>query len=385
MKANDTSNPLMTAESLGARSQHLLDELTDIPTPSGKVSSPAAPLPETGQREQIPASPQSVSDRPRLMVAASEPLSSPDTLETATVSNVEELPMPVAIASSALYRDLQPWSQDRVNALISAGTIDAGWLPDIQAVTPEKLTIQREHQRDMLRFSNSIANTGENNWQVRRGVQLSEETNPELMDYARSLGLDTSELAVTAQELLNEDGSIAAVIPDAALSEYHPEHKHFHIGETAQFGIEKRNASGGWDPVTGLEIVKTTFCLIDINQIQSAGSSDPYEYEIIKSPANANAYNDCFADVQGIQDGWIDRYSHSLQGQEVNITSLAAGTYRLKVEVNPSNWFLESDYSNNIATVGFELHRNKQGQATLTELPEWNSGIWFAQSPNGMG
>lgn len=284
-----------------------------------------------------------------------------------------------------LSRDLQPWNQDRVNALVAAGTLQTSWLPDIRAVVPEKLQIQREQQRDMLRFSNSIANTGANNWQVRRGTPLSEEVNPELMAYARSLGLDTSELAVTAQELLNDDGSIGAVITDAALSEYHPEHKHFHIGETAAFSLERLNQQGGWDPITGLEVVKTTFCLIDVNQIQAAGGSDPDEYEIIKSPANANVYNDCFADVQGIQDGWIDRYSHSLPGQEVDVSSLAAGTYRLLVTVNPSNWFLESDYSNNLASVAFELHRNKQGQATLTELSEWSSGIWFDQSPNGMG
>lgn len=286
---------------------------------------------------------------------------------------------------AVLLRDRQPWSQARVDALIAAGTIQARWLPDIRAVAPDKLNIQRQQQRDMLRFSNAIANTGANNWQVRRGVELSLTTDAELIAYAESLGLNSSELALTAQELLNPDGSLAALIPDAALSEFHPEHKHFHIGETAEFGLERRNAQGGWDAITGLEVVKTTFCLIDINQIQSAGSSDPDEYEIIKSPAKDNTYNDCFADVQGITAGWIDRYSHSLPGQEIDITSLAAGTYRLVVNVNPSQWFLESDYSNNTSSVGFVLERNHQGQAFLTQLPDLTSGIWFGQSPNGMG
>lgn len=358
-----------TLDLRGSRSRHWIDGQADAltglapaPLPAVDTSAPALSI-----------APSPASDLAALPAdAAAQPTPSPEAAGSLA-------------APLQLSRDLQPWSQDRVNDLIAAGTVKASWLPDIQAVVPEKLLIQREHQRDLLRFSNSIANTGLNNWQVRRGVQLTEETNPALMAYARSLGLDTSELAVTAQELLHEDGSIAAVIPDAALSEYHPEHKHFHIGETAEFSIERLDATGGWDPVTGLDAVKTTFCLIDVNQIQPAGGADADEYEIIKSPANANVYNDCFADVQGIQDGWIDRYSHSLQGQEVDITSLAAGTYRLVVQVNPSQWFLESDYSNNLSTIGFDLHRNKRGQATLTERPEWTTGIWFDQSPNGMG
>ena len=56
-------------------------------------------------------------------------------------------PSPEAAGSLAaplqLSRDLQPWSQDRVNDLIAAGTVKASWLPDIQAVVPEKLLIQR--------------------------------------------------------------------------------------------------------------------------------------------------------------------------------------------------------------------------------------------------
>ena len=372
-----------------ARSRHQIDELRGRTTnlsPAVEASAPLRPFSASSQREEAVSTLRPEGDSEYVTPPPAQAAPVPEALEPPVTNHTEAPLLSAASAPDQLSRDLQPWDQIRVDALIEAGTIEASWLPDIRAVVPEKLLIQREHKRDMLRFSNSIANTGPGNWQVRRGIALSAETDPELTAYAISLGLDISELAVTSQELLHPDGSIAAVIHDAALSEYHPEHKHFHIGETAEFSIEHHNTlTGQWDSITGLDIVKTTFCLIDVNQIQSTGSSDPNEYTIIKSPAKANVYNDCFADVQGIQSGWIDRYSHSLQGQEVDVTSLAAGTYRLKVTVNPSNWFLESDYSNNISTIGFELHRNKQGQAFLTELPGLSSGIWFAQSPNGMG
>jgi hypothetical protein len=267
--------------------------------------------------------------------------------------------------------------------LIRSGTIQASWLPDIRATAATHLQIQNAQQREMLRFDNSIANTGSGTWQVRRGTPL---TDPSQIAYAVSLGLDPSQLAITGQELLNADGAIKAVIADAALSEYHPAHRHFHIGETAEFGVDRYNAATGtWDRITGLEVVKTTFCLIDVNQIQHVPGNDPDHYDIIPFPANQKTYTDCFADVQGVSAGWMDRYNHALPGQEVDVTNLPAGIYRILTKVNPSGWFLESDFSNNVAFTAFELSRDSSGNGKVREIPGLTAGVWFDHSPSGMG
>lgn len=293
---------------------------------------------------------------------------------------------PADAAPTPLGRGTTAWTPERLDALLQSGAIQAAWLPDIRAVAPTHLQIQNEHKRSMLRFSNSIANTGLSSLQVRRGTPITALADPEpYTSYAASLGLHPDQLALTGQELIGPDGRIMATIADAALSEFHPEHRHFHIGETAQFGLERLNASGGWDPITGIEVVKTTFCLIDVNQISQVAGDDPDHFTIIKSPANQNLYNDCFADVQGIQNGWMDRYPHSLPGQEIDVTQLAAGTYRIISTVNPSGWFLESDFSNNVAWTGFELTRQSNGNPLVRELPGLSGGIWFDQSPNGQG
>ncbi|NDC36205.1 MAG: hypothetical protein EBZ51_12740 [Synechococcaceae bacterium WB9_2_112] len=282
-----------------------------------------------------------------------------------------------------ILRGPNPWTDERVDGLISQGKIQASWLPDIRAAAPTHLQIQNSQQREMLRFSNSIANTGIATWQVRRGTPL---TDPDQIAYAESLGLDPKELAITSQELLDASGAMAVVIPDAALSEFHPEHKHFHIGETAEFGVDRYNtATGSWDRITGLEVVKTTFCLIDVNQITPVAGSDPDHYDIIGSPANQKTYTDCFADVQGVSAGWMDRYNHALPGQEVDITNLAAGTYRIFTNVNPSGWFIESDFSNNTGWTAFELSRDSNGNGKLREISGYTGGIWFDSSSNGMG
>jgi len=207
-----------------------------------------------------------------------------------------------------------------------------------------------------------------------------------LLAYAASLGLETTQVAVTAQELLDENGQVAVVIDDASLSEYHAEHRHFHIGETAAFKLERWNSNkDSWDPITNREVVKTTFCLIDICQIQQVSSSDPDLYELVKSPANQTDYNDCYADVQGVKAGSMDRYSHSLPGLEVDMTGLEAGVYRVVSIVNPASWFMESNFENNIGWASFSLNRDSNGNPLIKELDGGVGGIWFQQSPNGLG
>lgn len=286
--------------------------------------------------------------------------------------------------SAVIRRGTESWNQERVNQL----GLDPEILPDIRGTAPTHLQIQNEKQREMLRFTNAIANTGPGHWQVRRGDKITDQAQ---VDYAIALGLSPDEVAVTSQELRDEDGSIRYIVEDAGLTEYHPEHKHFHIGETAQFSVQRYDGSGGlhdkenWDEITGLDVVKTTFCLIDIDQIAKAPGDDPNLYETIKSPTKQRAYWDCFSEVQGISPGWIDRYSHSLKGQEIDITGLDEGTYRIVVEVNPSRWYIEGDYANNVAWTAFELRRDSNGNPKVDLMPEGRGGIYFDQLSNGLG
>ena len=44
---------------------------------------------------------------------------------------------------------------------------DAGLYPDLRTVIPTHLGIQNQQQREILRFSNGIANTGPGPWRMR--------------------------------------------------------------------------------------------------------------------------------------------------------------------------------------------------------------------------
>jgi hypothetical protein len=79
---------------------------------------------------------------------------------------------------------------------------------------------------------------------------------------------------------------------------------------------------------------KAGFCMMDIAQVNSSAPEGVY---------------DC--SNQGISVGWEDIYDSSLDCQFLDVTGVPAGDYVLKLTVNPSGIFPESDYSNNSASV----------------------------------
>src|SRR5687767_5724325 len=52
-------------------------------------------------------------------------------------------------------------------------SVPGGKLPDIQTVVPQHLNLVNEHQREVLRFSNLIANTGDGPWRMRPEFPLA--------------------------------------------------------------------------------------------------------------------------------------------------------------------------------------------------------------------
>lgn len=79
---------------------------------------------------------------------------------------------------------------------------------------------------------------------------------------------------------------------------------------------------------------KQGFCVIDI-----------YAYDVVAAPK----YLTCL--YQGISTGWADEYASGLDGQFVDVTNVASGTYVLEEEVNAHRLYVEEDYNNNRAWV----------------------------------
>ena len=227
----------------------------------------------------------------------------------------------------------------------SAGDAQAlgGLLPDIIDEIPKHLSVQNTRQREWLRFSTTHWNFGDGALQVRGGGQ----EEPCVID-----GVSTI-CTAAMQEIFDASGQIVARHP-AGIAIFHPEHNHWHQSEVAIFAI--RRALDG-NPV-GSHVFKTTFCLIDL------------DFSDLVHRHKTKVYWDCNADLQGISVGYGDPYHHSLEGQEIDITDLADGTYYLTFDADPSQHWLETNDSNNRSWTKFRLER-KGANASITVLEEF--------------
>jgi hypothetical protein len=120
------------------------------------------------------------------------------------------------------------------------------------------------------------------------------------------------------------------------LFEYSACHNHYHLKDMMLY--ELLDASSGQAVVVGGSDVvgrKQGFCMMDIFRINNSSPIDP-KY-------------DC--ENQGISAGWADIYDSTLDCQWLDITSVPAGDYTLRITVNPNGIFSESDTSNNSASI----------------------------------
>jgi lysyl oxidase len=155
------------------------------------------------------------------------------------------------------------------------------------------------------------------------------------------------------QRVYSSDGSFQDYF--AGTFVWHPSHNHFHFNDYAIYYLEPINAPGG-SPKSGN---KTTFCIMDTNKIDTS---------LPGAPSTA-FYSTCGTTVQGMSVGWADTYGYSLAGQSVDITGNPSGDYCLTIQIDPKGRLLETDESDNIASVLLHIDTER---STVTVLD--NSG-----------
>lgn len=226
----------------------------------------------------------------------------------------------------------------------------SGLLPDLQTVVPLHLNLVNEHQRELLRFSNGIANTGQGPLQLR-----PETSGP------TTLGI---------QQILDASGNVVQESL-ASVYEFHEAHNHWHLGSVARFEIRTASPSG---KIFGGNSIKTTFCLIDWYQLERGNNG-----------VSGATYFDCVAGLQGISPGWVDQYHQATDGQSLDLTGAPEGLYYLVSIANPDGNYAESNSKNNTAWVGFRLSRDSKGNAKIkvvSHSPCATPGLCGENAPN---
>ncbi len=153
---------------------------------------------------------------------------------------------------------------------------------------------------------------------------------------------------------------------DAGTMTYHPTHDHIHVDNWGTYTI-REEIEGVDDPREWPIIAegsKLGFCLMDLETC-----ADPqFEQECEVSPGQwvdpetfpnygmGGGQFNCAAQAQGISVGFLDIYHYYLDGMQIPIPpDVCNGTYKLVVEADPLNFFLEEDETNNVLAVDVTL------------------------------
>ena len=233
------------------------------------------------------------------------------------------------------------------------GVPDSALLPDIIPSIPKHLQVQNTQQTETLRFTNAWGNNGVGNLEffpIIPGVDVLE-----------------TETQDSLQRLYDENGNLvwAEVVSEF---EFHAAHNHWHIADIGEFAVRESTPNGPGEIITlpdgeTASSIKVGFCIIDVYKINGDNS-----------PTSQRTYWDCEVTEQGIQSGWMDQYHQSTEGNEVPITNLAPGEYYLTNEWNPSGSFIDADETNNQSWMKFELTRDSNGNAKVTEIAGFSPG-----------
>lgn len=121
---------------------------------------------------------------------------------------------------------------------------------------------------------------------------------------------------------------------------HHVGHSHIHFEGWAAYRLRQILPDDGVGPVVA-EGAKTSFCIIDLGIYDAT----------LPAYVPGGEFHSCGSTVQGLSVGWIDIYSKYLEGQNIDITGVAPGTYWLESEVDPLDFVLETDETNNATRI----------------------------------
>lgn len=250
--------------------------------------------------------------------------------------------LPLLVASSAMGQSAIP-----ADAL----------LPDIVEEPPRHLNVQRAQQEEWLRFTSTHWNGGFGPLQIR-GSDVRpctiEENGVQL----------TTDCTYATQEVFNSSGQLVYTQP-AGTAIFHVDHNHWHQDNVANFVLRSGSLTG---PIVG-QATKITYCLID------------YDHSANLSNNSGKTYFECGADLQGISVGYGDEYHHSTHGQEIEITTVPAGTYYLTHDADPVNKWAETRDDNNFSWVKFTLTRDASSNQAKIEIVEESACTGLASNP----
>jgi hypothetical protein len=198
-------------------------------------------------------------------------------------------------------------------------------LPDLRTLDPSDLRLEtRSDGGRVLRLANTVWNAGEGPLELR-GEPVTGANNLRVFQVIHAADGTTSERPV-------------------GTFHYHPTHAHWHLDDFALYQLWSLSPNGELDKIVAGGS-KVSYCLIDTDVVSRSAPGF----------SEGRQYRGCGRLRQGLSVGWGDHYHAGLDGQSLFLGDLIDGVYALVSSANMDGRLLETDLTNNSATVYLAL------------------------------
>jgi hypothetical protein len=136
-------------------------------------------------------------------------------------------------------------------------------------------------------------------------------------------------------------------------------HDHWHVRRVVTYRLVAIDDSGEPEPDSGLTDAKVGFCIFDFGrELEDKGPEEAvFDRDGCRPEDAVNL-------MMGLSPGWGDTYEWNLPGQNIDITDLPDGPYRLWAEADENGHFIELTTDNNQTWVDLELSTTDAGVRT---------------------
>lgn len=218
----------------------------------------------------------------------------------------------------------------------SAQTADV--LPDLDQMVPIDLGVKARtvgHRRVFhLGFASAAANVGAGPLTLH-GYRRTRRVNRMHVD-----------------QIVDQSSGPGRLIRDVGVMSYvvHPDHHHWHLLGFERYEIR---SADGQRPLARDH--KMGFCLGDRFALPHADTLPAFVPVALQGDTCGLGQPGLTGLFAGISVGWADRYDANIEGQYIDVTHLASGTYVLVHRLNTNGRLAESNYTNNASSVRFRL------------------------------
>jgi hypothetical protein len=228
-----------------------------------------------------------------------------------------------------------------VAAACVAGPPEGTPLPDLAMPQILQLTVSNPtNGTHALKFSTTVVNIGRADFRVS------------------ATRASTSSAWKVSQVLPDGRGNLNAYETKAGYVYGGDGHNHWHLRDLATYRLYAMP-----NMTFVAKSLKGGFCFFD---------TTPYNFDLPGAPTAAiyNSLNcgaqSALSSAMGLSIGWGDTYPKGLPGQEIDITGLPAGNYRLKVTADEAKAYWEQTRANNANWTDFRLSYTAAGKASIT-------------------